>query len=112
MLLVLVLEATDEESELCVDVSVVPVTMGRLVTDPSSRVVDDEPGVGVGVVPVMLGKLLEDPSAGAADEVAAGSEVLEVIVGAVPLKLRRLVADTWSEVVDRSVVEADVEALV
>lgn len=87
MLLVLVLEATDEEPKLYVGVSVVPVIVGRLVNDPSFRVVDEEPGVGVGVVPVMLGKLLGNSSVGVADEVAAVSEVPGVIVGIVPLKL-------------------------
>lgn len=48
-----------EEPELCVDI--VPVTLGRLVRDPSVRVADEEPELSVEIVSVTLGRLVKDP---------------------------------------------------
>lgn len=55
-------ETPDEEAkepELCVDI--VPVTLGRLVRDPSIRVADEEPELSVEIVSVPLGRLVKDP---------------------------------------------------
>lgn len=77
----LLLEAPDEESEepeLVVDI--VPVTLGRLVRDPSVTIADEEPEVSVEIVPVTLERLVNDPSVRVVDP------KVEEVDGEVPVR--------------------------